>query len=162
MGEKTGWTYIEVPKKMAEKLKPGMKRSFRVKGFIDDAAINAVALIPMGEGDFIIPVNAAMRKAIRKKKGDMVSLKLEADNAVIQLCEALLACLEDEPDADAFFRSLPGSHQNYFSKWIESAKTENTKTKRIAMAINAFARKLGYAEMMQLQKKEKLVNLPLQ
>lgn len=162
MGEKTGWTYIEVPQKLAARLKPGMKRSFRVKGFIDDTAIHAVAMIPMGAGDFIIPVNAAMRKAIRKQRGDMVTLKLEADDAGIQLSAALLACLEDEPDAAAFFRSLPGSHQNYFSKWIESAKTETTKTKRIAMAINAFARKLGYPEMIQLQKKEKQVNLPLQ
>jgi len=48
---------------------------------------------------------------------------------------------------------LPGSHQQYFSRWIESAKTDATKTKRIAMAINAFSKKLGYSQMMQLQKK---------
>ena len=162
MGEKTGWTYIEISQKQADKLKPGIKRSYRVKGFIDDAAIQAVAMIPMGEGNFIIPVNASMRKAIRKRSGDSVLLKLEPDDSVIQLSALLLACLEDEPDAAVFFNSLPGSHQQYFSKWIESAKTDSTKTKRIAMAINAFARKLGYAEMMQLQKKEKQVNLPLQ
>lgn len=162
MGEKTGWTYIEIPQKLAARLKPGMKRSFRVKGFIDDTVINAVAMIPMGEGHFIIPVNASMRKAIQKKKGDMVLIKLEADESEIQLSASLLACLADEPDAAAFFYSLPGSHRNYFSKWIESAKTDATKTKRIAMAINAFEKKLGYSEMMQWQKKNRNINLPLQ
>ncbi len=156
MGEKTGWTYIEIPQSLATKLKPGMKRSYRVKGFIDDTAFNAVALIPMGAGDFIIPVNASMRKAIRKKSGDTVNLKLETDDAGLQLSAELIACLEDEPDAAAFFYNLPGSHRNYFSKWIESAKTEATRTKRIAMAINAFEKKLGYSEMMQWQKKRQL------
>jgi uncharacterized protein YdeI (YjbR/CyaY-like superfamily) len=64
-----------------------------------------------------------------------------------------MECLADEPEAAAFFNSLPGSHQQYFSRWIESAKTDATKTKRIAMAINAFSKKLGYSQMMQLQKK---------
>jgi len=34
-GEKTGWTYIEVPAKMAGFLKENNKKSFRVKGKID-------------------------------------------------------------------------------------------------------------------------------
>ncbi len=33
-GEKTGWSYIEVPQKEADKLKPGYKKSYRVKGFL--------------------------------------------------------------------------------------------------------------------------------
>lgn len=30
-GEKTGWTYFEIPADLAQKLKPGNKKSFRVK-----------------------------------------------------------------------------------------------------------------------------------
>ena len=50
------------------------------------------------------------------------------------------------------FNSLAGSHRNYFSKWIDSAKTEQTKTKRIAMALSALSRGLGYPEMMREDK----------
>src|SRR4051812_6296220 len=32
-GEKTGWTYIQVPVEITQKLKPGNKRSFKVKGY---------------------------------------------------------------------------------------------------------------------------------
>ena len=30
-GEKTGWTYIDVPVALAEKLQPGNKKGFRVR-----------------------------------------------------------------------------------------------------------------------------------
>ena len=63
-GEKTGWTYIDVPGKITEMLKPGNKKSFRVKGKLDNHSINGVALLPMGGGEFIMAINAEMRKAI--------------------------------------------------------------------------------------------------
>jgi hypothetical protein len=47
---------------------------------------------------------------------------------------------------------LPKSHQKYFSNWIESARTESTKAKRIAQAVNALSIGLGYGEMMRMNK----------
>lgn len=153
-GEKTGWTYIEIPQQIADKLKPGFKRSFRVKGTIDEFKIQSVAMIPMGGGDFIIPVNAVMRKAIMKRKGDSVKVSLEVDDAAVKISKTLMECMEDDPDALAYFNKLPGSHQNYYSKWIESAKTENTKAKRIALTINACSKRMSFSQMMQSQKKD--------
>jgi len=152
-GEKTGWTYIVVPLKVSEKIQPGCKKSFRIKGLIDDYPIKSVALIPMGEGQFILPVNAGMRKAIKKNKGAMVSLLLERDDAIIPLSTAFLDCLNDEPQAIANFNKLPPSHQQYYSKWIESAKTETTKIKRIAMAVNGLAKNWDYGTMLREEKK---------
>lgn len=149
MGEKTGWTYVEIPADLAETLNPGVKTSFRVKGKLDAHPVKALALIPMGGGRFIIPLNATLRKAIGKKKGAMLSLQLELDKKGYQLNAEFLACLADEPAAEKHFKSLPGSHQNYFSKWIESAKTEPTRVKRIAMAVTALAKQQGYAEMIR-------------
>lgn len=154
-GEKTGWTYIQVPQDIAEQLKPGNKKSFRVKGKLDNFKITAVALMPMGDGSFIMPVNASMRKGIGKRKGAMVTAILETDNAPLKLNEDFIACLNDEPAALSYFNNLPRSHRNYFSKWIDGAKTEQTKTKRIAMAVSALARQMGYGEMMQEQKAKK-------
>ena len=68
-GEKTGWTYITIPSEMAQQLYPGNKKSFRVKGKLDEHSIEGVALMPMGEGDFIMALNAGMRKGIGKTKG---------------------------------------------------------------------------------------------
>lgn len=151
-GEKTGWTYILIPKELAEKIKPENKKSFRVKGKIDEFKIKSVALLPMGGGDFIMPVNATMRKGIKKNKGAAVTVEMKEDKASLKLSPGLLSCLEDDPDSKSYFTNLAPSHQQYYSKWIESAKTDATKTKRIALCINAFANKLSYSEMMRQHK----------
>ena len=102
---------------------------------------------------FIMPFNAGMRKGTGKKKGDKILITLALDKAEFQMSADFMVCLEDEPSALKHFQSLSGSHQRYFSKWIDSAKTEPTKAKRIVMAVNALARNLGYPEMMREAKK---------
>ncbi len=151
-GEKTGWTYFEIPADLAQQLKPGNKKSFRVKGTLDKHKIAGISLLPMGGGSFIMAVNASMRKAIGKKKGAMIRVRLQEDKNEFRFNEDFMQCLDDEPAASAFFKTLPGSHQRYFSKWIDSAKTVGTKAKRIAWAVTALARKQGYGEMLRSHK----------
>jgi len=148
-GEKTGWTYIVIPADVAQKLKPGNKKAFRVKGKLDNYSFVKTALLPMGEGEFILPLNATIRKAIGKRHGAMLKVQMEEDKSDFVFNKDMIACLEDEPAAMKFFRTLPGSHQRYFSKWIDSAKTDSTKAKRIALAVNALARGLGYGPMLR-------------
>lgn len=154
-GEKTGWTYVEIPADIAQQLKPDSKLSFRVKGKLDDYKINGVALLPMGSGNFIMPLNALIRKGIGKRHGAMLSLHLELDAEPLKMNKDFLECLNDEPGALKHFASLSKGHQNYFSKWIETAKTEPTRTKRIAMAVSALSRSLGFPEMLREHKARK-------
>jgi len=154
-GEKTGWTYIEINTKLAHQLKPNCRKSFRVKGKIDDTAINAVALIPVGDGNFILALNATIRKKLYKRKNDTVLVELEEDKTGYVLNEFLVECLEDDPTALNFFNTLTKGHQNYFSKWIDSAKTTETQSKRIAMALNAFTNGWDYGTMIRNNTKNK-------
>jgi hypothetical protein len=154
-GEKTGWTYIEVPAELAQKLKPGNRKEFKVKGKLDNHTIARVSLFPLGGGGFIIAINAAMRKAIGKRHGASVKLQLEEDKSEFVFDKDFMNCLADEPAALDFFKTLPGSHQRYFSKWIQSAKTDQTRAKRIAQSVNALSKKLGYSEMMRALRMEK-------
>jgi uncharacterized protein YdeI (YjbR/CyaY-like superfamily) len=82
----------------------------------------------------------------------MVGVQLTADDSAFVFNKDFMDCLLDEPAAKQFFDSLTGSHQRYFSKWIDSAKTEPTKVKRITMAVNALAKKWGYPEMIRAGK----------
>ena len=148
-GEKTGWTYVEIPADLAGQLVPGNKKAFRVKGKLDNFSIKGVSLLPMGGGSFIMPLNAAMRKGIGKKAGAMLQLKLQVDTKPYELNKEFMECLADEPKALEFFQSFSRSIQNYYSKWIESAKTEATRTKRIALAVTALSRKMHYGEMLK-------------
>ena len=154
-GEKTGWTYIEVPASITEQLKPGCKKSFKVKGKLDSHAIAQVSLLPMGSGNFIMPVNAAMRKAIGKRKGATIKVQLAEDTKAYQLNTELMECMADEPAALEFFKTKSLSFQNYYSKWVESAKTEPTKAKRIAMAVSSLAKKIEFGEMLRMQRELK-------
>ncbi|MEO6355587.1 MAG: YdeI/OmpD-associated family protein [Ferruginibacter sp.] len=153
-GEKTGWTYIVIPAALAQQLLPGNKKSFRVKGKLDEHTISGMALIPMGEGDFIMALKADLRKAIGKQKGAQLLVKLAIDAKPYEVNGLLMECLQDEPAAKHYFQSLPKSHQHYFSKWIESAKTEPTKTKRIAMAVNAMSKKMDFGQMLRSAKED--------
>jgi hypothetical protein len=154
-GEKTGWTYIIVPEKMALQLKPGNKKSFRVKGKLDDYVIKAVALLPRGGGDFIMAFNEGMRKGTGKQMGATLKVQLQTDDKPLVLNKEMMECLADEPPALAFFSSLPRSHQHYYSKWIGDARTEATRTKRIAQAVSGLAKKMDFGEMVRALKKDR-------
>jgi hypothetical protein len=152
-GEKTGWTYIEIPAAIANKLNPNNKKGFRVKGNLDNYEFSMIALLPMGGGDFIMALNAAMRKAIKKQKGAIVQVKMEVDTNEIKPPDELIECLQDEPEALEYFNSLTKGHQNYFTNWINSAKTDATKAKRIASTLNALNKKWDFGQMIRAMKK---------
>jgi hypothetical protein len=156
MGEKTGWRYIEIPADVAGKLKPGNKKSFRVKGFLDSYSISGFALLPMGEGAFIMPIKLEIRKAIHKEAGAMITVKLEEHaDFKVDIPADLQDCFDFDPEALAQFDTLPMSHRNYFIKWIDSAKTDETRAKRIVNTVNAMLRKWSYNEMIREMKKER-------
>lgn len=154
-GEKTGWTYIVVPADVAEKLCPGNRRGFRTKGKLDNYKFSGKSLIPLGKGEFIFTIDAKIRKAIGKREGALVNLQIAQDKSEYVMNAELMDCLAEEPDALKFFKSLTGSHQRYFSKWVESAKTDDTKAKRIAQSIEAFLKKQGFPEMLRWNKGRK-------
>ena len=153
-GEKTGWTYVDVPADIAQQLKPDNKKSFRVKGMLDAFPIKAVALIPMGEGNFIMAINADMRKGIHKRTGATLQVSLEVDtNTEVVLPDDLQECFEFEPEALDYFNTLAEGHRRYFVNWINSAKTEPTRATRIANTINAMLHQWDYGQMIRAMRK---------
>jgi hypothetical protein len=151
--DKSGWSFIILTKAQSEKLNPGSRKSFRVKGVLDEFKIERTSVLPIGGGRFMLPINGAIRKGTGKAEGDRLRVQLSLDERSIPLSKELLLCLKDDQKALTFFKSLPKGHQTYFSKWIEGAKTIHTKTKRITMALIALGQEQGYSEMMQANKK---------
>ncbi len=157
-GEKahqTGWTVIFIPAKVANKINPGVKKGYRVKGRLDDFEIEKIAIMPAGEGDFIMPLNAAIRKGIRKQKNDTVKVQLALDKNELAPPGDLIECMQDEPEALKYYNSLPQGHRNYFTKWIDSAKTDATKAKRIALVIKTMVRKMDFGAMLREERDER-------
>ncbi len=149
MGEKTGWTYVDISNDIVQQLNPETKKSFRVKGMLDRVPINGLALLPMGDGSFILPLNAGLRKKLKKAEGSMLQLSLEEDkNFKIDIPDDLRICLEQESVWQSFDQ-LTKSHRNYFINWINSAKTIETRTKRIGMTVNAMLMGFDYGQMIR-------------
>lgn len=154
MGEKTGWTYIDIPADIAQQLKPGNRKSFRVKGTLDEFAIAGVAVMPMGEGNFILTLNADMRRGIRKREGAMLKVSIHEDvDFKLIVPDDVHECLADDPEALEYFNNLLESHRRYFVNWINSAKTIPTRARRIAQTCHAMANHMDFAQMIRAGKK---------
>ena len=154
-GVKTGWTYIEVPVDIAQKLNSNNKKSFRVKGKLDKYSILGIALLPMGGGKFMMPLNAAMRKATHKKKGGTLEVQISVDTNPLQAPDGFYECLDDEPKALRFFNQLKVSHRNYFIKWMGGVKSEEAVAIRMATVINALLKEEDFVTMLRSLKIEK-------
>lgn len=152
--EKTGWTYIEIPTDIILKLKLKTRREFRIKGNMDDVKFERLVCYPSGDGNFIIAINAELRKKLSKKEGAMISIKFELDSSEALKSQELLDCLGDDKIAQKQFNSLLVSHQNYFHRYVFSAKGDATKAGRIVNVINAMYQKQNFGEMIRALKRK--------
>ena len=76
-------------------------------------------------------------------------MAIREDRKELLVSADLLASLDDAPQAKSKFGTLPKSHQMYYSKWIEAARTTDTKARRIAMTVMAMEKNMSFAEMLR-------------
>lgn len=147
--DKTSWTFIIIPASIASQIHDN-KKGFRVKGKLDNYKIEMVSLLPIGGGDFMMPLNQQLRKGTGKgSRGEKLVVDIELDPREPEMSADLLMCLEDEPRAKETFDKFTPSHQRYFSKWIEDAKTIETKTKRLQRTIDGLAKGWDYGLVLR-------------
>jgi len=133
---KGGWTFTVIPEILPDKHSPfGW---VKVKGSIDGFEIKDYRLQPTVKGDnrLFLAVKAEIRKVIKKEAGDYVHIILYLDNDALEIPEELIVCLKDEPKAYEKFQQLKESEQRAFLNWIYSAKTDETKVKRMVETID--------------------------
>jgi predicted transcriptional regulator len=132
---KGGWTYVHIYKEL--KKKEDRVDWKKVRGTIDGYEIRKYHMMPIASiSGLILPVNATIRKHIKKKAGDQVHVILYPDNEPLDIPEEMLLCVQEEPIALKFFNALSESEQKFYVQWIYSAKKEETKIDRLAKTIN--------------------------
>jgi hypothetical protein len=144
MPGKGGWTFIVI--KEITCYMRGKQGLVKVNGFIDSYELKTFNLMPMANGCMFMPVRAEIRKHIKKGEGDPVKLVLYADNDPLHIPPELLECLRDEPAAHEAFYAFGESEQKQYIDWIYSAKKEETRVERMAVAINRLTRGLTFKE----------------
>ena len=141
---KSAWTYTIIPEILPDKHAPfGW---VKVKGSIDGYEIKNYHLMPTEKGDnrLFLSVKADIRKVIKKEAGDYVHIILYPDNDPLEVPEELWLCLQEDPKALQFFKSLKENEQYNYVKWIYAAKSEKTKVDRIVKTVNRLARSMKY------------------
>jgi len=89
-------------------------------------------------GEFLVGLNREVREGAGVQAGDTVTLALRLDTAPreVEVPEALARALDADPAARAAFEKLAFTHRKEFARWIEEAKREQTRDRRVAQALD--------------------------
>jgi hypothetical protein len=133
MQMKGGWTYVELPN-----IPMDLKQYYGwipVKGTIDTFEIKQFKLMPMKNGNMFMPINAQIRKKIKKEEGDLVQITLHFDGSPLLIPDEFLVCLLESPKAHSVFQSFSETSKKHYVDWIYEAKSLETRVNRIAKTI---------------------------
>jgi hypothetical protein len=132
LGGKTA-TGIEVPDDVVAALGPGRRPAVRatIQGYTYRTSVASM------RGRFMLPVSAAIRESAGVAAGDEVDVELALDTAPREVVVPpdLASALAGDPDAGRCFDGLSYSHKQRYVLSVEGAKTDETRRRRIAKAV---------------------------
>jgi Bacteriocin-protection, YdeI or OmpD-Associated/Domain of unknown function (DUF1905) len=85
----------------------------------------------------LIGLNREVRDATGLTAGDRATFELAADTRPreVDVPEALAAALHDDAAARVAFDALSYTHRREYARWIDEAKREETRQRRVARAV---------------------------
>jgi len=89
-------------------------------------------------GEFLVGLNREVREGAGVQAGDTVTLTLRLDSEPreVEVPQPLANALDADPAARAAFDKLAFTHRKEFARWIEEAKREDTRERRVAQALD--------------------------
>ena len=124
--------HFSVPNRIAKKLIDGESR--RVICMLNGTAEHQCALIPFGNGSFVITVNKSLRDKLKLTFGMEASVSLKKDTSVygLPMPEELNELLKQDSEGNKVFHALTRGKQRVLLYIIGSAKNSE---KRVVRAI---------------------------
>jgi hypothetical protein len=88
-------------------------------------------------GEFLLGLNREVRASAGAEAGDTVEVQLELDTAPREVAvpEALATALAGDDAARAAYEGMAYTHRKEYARWIEEAKREETRERRVAQAL---------------------------
>ncbi|HVF24936.1 MAG TPA: YdeI/OmpD-associated family protein [Anaerolineales bacterium] len=128
-----GGAFVEVPFDVEEAF--GAKRP-RVRAVIEGVLYRGI-LSRMGTERHLLVILKEIREKVGKTFGDEVKITVELDEEplVIEVPDDLKKAFKAEKEAKALFDKLSYTHQREYVMWINEAKREETRQRRILKAI---------------------------
>ena len=88
-------------------------------------------------GEFLLGLNREVREGAGVNAGDSVEVEIGLDDAPrqIDVPESLAAALERDSIAGAAVKALSYTHRKEYTRWIEDAKRDQTRQRRVQQAL---------------------------
>jgi hypothetical protein len=89
-------------------------------------------------GEFMVGLSKEVRAGAGVQAGDSVTLELKLDTEprTVEVPPALAEALDADPEAKATFEGLAFTHRKEFARWIDEAKQEQTRERRVTQALD--------------------------
>jgi bacteriocin resistance YdeI/OmpD-like protein/uncharacterized protein DUF1905 len=115
----------------------GTRARVPVRGTINGIPFRS-SLMPM-RGCYMMPVNQALRDRAGVKAGDLVEVVMERDEEkrTVEAPAVLKTALAKNKGAKANWEKLAFTHQKEWAIWIEAAKKEETRERRLTKVMQA-------------------------
>jgi len=128
-----GGAFVEVPFDVEKAF--GSKRP-KIKANIEGVPYRGI-LTRMGTECHMLIILKGIREQIGKTFGDEIKISVELDSEprVIEIPKDMLKELKKDKAAKAFFEKLSYTHQREYVTWIEEAKKEETRQRRVTKTI---------------------------
>jgi hypothetical protein len=129
---------VEIPFSVPEVF--GVKGQVKVIGMMDNEPFRS-SLAPYG-GKHYLGITKAMREKIYKEAGDVVHIIMELDTKprVVEIPDDFKSVLKEFPVEEEFFKKLSYTHQKEYMNWINDAKKQETRERRIIKAIEMLSK----------------------
>jgi hypothetical protein len=131
-------TGIRVPDEIVTALAGGKRPSVRVTL----AGYSYQTTVGRTRGEFVFPVSAAVRDHAGIAAGDRLDVEIELDSAPreVTIPAELAGALDELPGARRAFEQLSYSNQKRHVLSIESAKSPETRQRRIAKTLDELSK----------------------
>jgi bifunctional DNA-binding transcriptional regulator/antitoxin component of YhaV-PrlF toxin-antitoxin module len=134
-----GGAFAEVPFDVEEVFgdkRPQVKATMEGESFV-------WRLIRMGGPHHIVGVPKGVRDKAGKNIGDTIEITVEADNTPREVVVPadLEAALGSDAEAKEFFDALSYTHRKEYVRWIETAKRDDTRARRVVKTMKMLKEK---------------------
>jgi hypothetical protein len=128
------WGYVEFPYDVQQEF--GTKGQVKVMATFDNYTYRG-SLVKMGRDCHFIGITKLIRATIGKNPGDRVHVIIRRDTEPrrVEVPADLSHLLQSHPEAEIMFNALSYSNRKAWVQWINSAKKEETRQRRLKETI---------------------------
>ena len=128
-----GGAFVEVPFDVEKVF--GSKKP-KVKALIEGVPYRGT-LVRMGTECHLLLILQSIREQVGKSFGDeiKVSVELDVEERVVTVPAELKRAFKSDKEAKAAFEKLSYTHKKEYVTWIEEAKKEETRARRILQTV---------------------------